>query len=118
MAWALERWLAPYLPNDGPPATSATPDGGVEEGVSVVANVARATIAFHGGWGEAEEERAAIAEFDGDPPRAWAEALARLDLTKPPADVPPRRCCNSFMTAVDFSIKDGHPRQPPWAGDH
>ncbi len=42
-------------------------------------------------WGEAEEERAAIIEYDGGAPRAWAEALARLDLNKPHADVPPRR---------------------------
>ena len=42
-------------------------------------------------WGETEEERAAIAEYDGGAPRAWAEALARLDPNKPPRDVPPRR---------------------------
>lgn len=30
-------------------------------------------------WGEAEEERAAIVEHEGDLPRAWAEAFARLD---------------------------------------
>ena len=42
-------------------------------------------------WTEREEERAGIAEFDSGAPRAWAEALARLDPEKPPADVPPRR---------------------------
>lgn len=42
-------------------------------------------------WTDAEEERAAIAEFDGGAPRAWAEALARLDPTKPPTNVPPER---------------------------
>jgi hypothetical protein len=42
-------------------------------------------------WGEPEEERAAVIEYDGGAPRAWAEALARLDPNKPPADVPVRR---------------------------
>lgn len=42
-------------------------------------------------WTDPEEERAAIAEYDGGAPRAWAEALARLDPNKPPGDVPPRR---------------------------
>ena len=37
------------------------------------------------------DERAGIIEFDGGAPRAWAEALARLDPNKPPGDVPPRR---------------------------
>jgi hypothetical protein len=36
-------------------------------------------------------ERAAIVEFDGDAPRAWAEGLASLDCTRPPTDVPPVR---------------------------
>ena len=40
---------------------------------------------------DAHEERAAIVEFDSNAPRAWAEALARLDPSKPPRDVPPRR---------------------------
>jgi hypothetical protein len=39
---------------------------------------------------DAEEERTAIAEYDGGAPQAWAEALARLDPNKPPGDVPPR----------------------------
>ena len=39
-------------------------------------------------WTDAEEERAAIIEHDGGVPRAWAEALARLDPTEPPAGVP------------------------------
>ncbi len=42
-------------------------------------------------WGDTEETRSAIAEHDGRAPRAWAEALARLDPNKPPADVPQRR---------------------------
>jgi hypothetical protein len=35
-------------------------------------------------WGEAEEERAAIIEYDGGAPRTWAEALAHLDASRPP----------------------------------
>jgi hypothetical protein len=42
-------------------------------------------------WADAEEERAAIVEHDGGAPRAWAEALARLDPNKPSGDVPPQR---------------------------
>jgi hypothetical protein len=49
------------------------------------------------GWTEAHDERAAIIEHDGGAPRAWAEALARLDPMAPPADVPPRR----WLTFVD-----------------
>jgi hypothetical protein len=36
-------------------------------------------------------EQAAIIEYDGGAPRAWAEALARVDPGNPPADVPPKR---------------------------
>lgn len=42
-------------------------------------------------WNDEHEERAAIIEHDGGAPRAWAEGFARLDLTRSPADVPPRR---------------------------
>jgi hypothetical protein len=42
-------------------------------------------------WGEAEEERAAIAEYEGAIPRAWAEGFGRLDPEHPPGDVPPKR---------------------------
>jgi hypothetical protein len=42
-------------------------------------------------WGEEEEERAAIAEYDGGAPWVWAEALARLDPACPPCDIPPMR---------------------------
>ena len=44
-----------------------------------------------GAWGDAHEDRAAIIEYDGGAPRAWAEALARLDPDKPPRHVPPQR---------------------------
>jgi hypothetical protein len=37
------------------------------------------------------EERAAIVEFDGSIPRAWADGYAHLDLAHPPAEVPSER---------------------------
>jgi hypothetical protein len=40
---------------------------------------------------EAEQERAAIIEYDGGTPRAWAEGFSRLDPTRSPKDMPPRR---------------------------
>jgi hypothetical protein len=42
-------------------------------------------------WTDANEERAAIIEYDGGAPRAWAEALARLDPNKPPSGIRPSR---------------------------
>jgi hypothetical protein len=42
-------------------------------------------------WGEAEQERAAIVEYDGGIPRAWAEGFARLHPDRPPGDVPVKR---------------------------
>jgi hypothetical protein len=42
-------------------------------------------------WGDAEAEPAAIVEYDGDIPRAWAEGFARLHPDRPPGDVPPKR---------------------------
>ena len=40
-------------------------------------------------WGEIEEERAAIVEYDGGIPRGWAEGFARLDPEGPPATIRP-----------------------------
>src|SRR4029077_715706 len=91
MGWALERWLAPYI-GRGSAATSATSailgsaqNPPIKQRVAEVAEVAGAP------WNVAEEERAAIIEYDGGAPRAWSEALARLDPNKPPGDVPPQR---------------------------
>jgi hypothetical protein len=42
-------------------------------------------------WGDAEDERAAIVEYDRGVPRDWAEGFARLDCAKPPADVSSHR---------------------------
>ena len=42
-------------------------------------------------WRTGFDERAAIVEYDGKIPRAWAEGFARLDPDRPPVDVPLRR---------------------------
>jgi hypothetical protein len=55
------------------------------------AKVAKVAKVQEARWGVVEEERAAIAEYDGGAPRAWAEALARLDPAYPPGDVSPKR---------------------------
>jgi hypothetical protein len=48
----------------------------------------RVTAAHDDTWTGAEEERAAVIEYDGGGRRPWAEALARLDPAKPLSDVP------------------------------
>src|SRR5262245_12300962 len=69
-------------------------------------------------WSDAHEERAAIAEYDGGVPRAWAEALARLEPSQPPADVPPKRWlrfiddCGRFLDngwAIRAAALNWHP---------
>jgi hypothetical protein len=42
-------------------------------------------------WSEAEKERAAIVEYNGGIPRAWAEGFARLHPDRPPGDVATKR---------------------------
>jgi hypothetical protein len=60
--------------------------------IAKVAKVtARSTSIDYSSWREVEEERAAIAEFDGGAPRVWAEALARLDPARAPRDIMPKR---------------------------
>jgi hypothetical protein len=59
---------------------------------SIVALLRRA----EDGWSAEDQqvffdERASVIEFDGGAPRAWAEALARLDPALPPCDTPPKR---------------------------
>ena len=67
---------------------------------------------------EREEERAGITEFDSGVLRAWAEALARLDPEKPPADVPPRRWvrfiddCGRFLDGAWASHADAFGWRP------
>jgi hypothetical protein len=54
------------------------------------------------------EERAALIEHDAGAPRAWAEALSRLDPDHPPGDVPLRRW-------VQFINDCGHFLDHGWA---
>jgi hypothetical protein len=64
---------------------------------------ARSLSATLAAWGDAQEVRAAIVEFDGGAARNWSEAVARLDLGRPPGDVPERRWrrfivdCGAFL---------------------
>jgi hypothetical protein len=60
-------------------------------------------------WTDAEEERAAIVEYEAGAPRAWAEAFARLDPSVPPAGVPPR-CWLQFIHDCGRFLDSG------WAG--
>ena len=85
-------------------------------------------------WADAEEERAAIVEYDGGAPHAWAEAMARLDPNRPPGDVPPRRWlrfiddCGRFLdggwatraAALGWGPLDlfGCDRERPFVRDH
>lgn len=57
-------------------------------------------------WSDADEERAAIAEYEGGAPRVWAEALARLAPARPPGDVPPRRWVR-FIDDCGRFVDDG-----------
>ena len=75
---------------------SATSDAAKNTGshpdVADVAGVAKAiSQPAADTWSDAHEERAAITEYDAGAPRAWAEALARLDPSCPPGDVSPKR---------------------------
>jgi len=56
-----------------------------------IAQNAQASAAPADGWTDDHEERAAVVQYDGGAPRAWAEALARLDAARPPGDVPVAR---------------------------
>ena len=77
------------------PAKAAKVDGERGQTFATFATFAEAPAENHAAapaadpWTEAHEERAAIIEHDGGVPQAWAEALARLDPTGPPAGVPP-----------------------------
>jgi hypothetical protein len=82
-------------------------------------------------WTDTHDERAAIIEYDAGVPRAWAEALARLDATTPPGDVLPGRWrqfiddCGAFLdagwgeraAALGWRALDlfGCDRERPWA---
>ena len=51
--------------------------------LSLLQNKTDATLGARPNWGDLEEERAAIIEYDGGAPHPWAEALARLDPATP-----------------------------------
>jgi hypothetical protein len=57
-------------------------------------------------WQTSFDERAATIEYDGGAPRAWAEALARLDPASPPRDIPPIRWLR-FIDDCGRFIDDG-----------
>jgi hypothetical protein len=57
---------------------------------------------------DCEEERAAVIEFDGAAPRAWAEALARLDPATRLATYRNGVGCASLTTAACSSTALGH----------
>jgi len=63
----------------------------IEQPTGTPAGLATAADRAAAIWDEAEEERAAIVEYDGDVLRAWAEGFARLDPDHPPGDVLPKR---------------------------
>jgi hypothetical protein len=56
--------------------------------LETASTVGQPTGAVLARWGEAEAERAAIVEHDGNVPRAWAEGYSRLDPDRPAGDVP------------------------------
>jgi len=95
VALALERWLAPYINEGLPSATSATSATSVAPSSPAECEVAGVAIVARGApqttWSDAQEECAAIIEYDGGAPPAWAEGFARLNPNKPPADVPVKR---------------------------
>lgn len=71
------------------PAKPAKADGGALATLAALAAPPpRTQKSATDDWGEVEEERSAVVEHDAGIPRAWAEALARLDRATPPAGVP------------------------------
>src|SRR5271169_2391335 len=85
---------APNPPNVSDPVFPKGPTLGALAGLGGAAgetqNLHVVSVGMPAMWGEAEEERAAIIEFDGGIPRDWAEGFARLDRDRPPVGVPLR----------------------------
>jgi hypothetical protein len=83
----------PFVTGEKPMVTPVTPVTYLKQHTreKVVTSAKSDGLAHPEQLGVHFEEPAGIIEFDGGAPRAWAEALARLDLNKPPGDVPPRR---------------------------
>lgn len=74
----------PFLMPERPIVTPVTPVTSQKQHAPAGEGVLGVTTAP---WSDTEEERAAIIEYDGGAPRSWAEALARLDLKRPPCDM-------------------------------
>jgi hypothetical protein len=72
---------------DHPDRPKARKSGLTPAKAAKVAKVEPSDVAEEAPWGEVEEERSAIIEYDGGAPRVWAVALARLDPACPPCDV-------------------------------
>ena len=68
-------------------------------------------------WADAEEERAAIVEYDTGAPRAWAEGFARLIPTMHRLTYRRAVGCGSLTIAVGSSMVDGPDKQQHSAGD-
>jgi hypothetical protein len=79
------------------PAKVTEPEPGQTENFATFATFAGAPVKNNlaappsDPWTELHDERAATIEHDGGAPKAWAEALVRLNPSSPPADVPLRR---------------------------
>jgi hypothetical protein len=57
-------------------------------------------------WTDEQDERAAIVEHDGRAPPDWAEGFTRLDQTKAPANISPRRWLR-FIDDCGHFLDDG-----------
>lgn len=78
--------------NDEKTATAAVsqyPRAPTEAGLG--GSIAALETGIRTGWGDAEDERAAIVEHDGGVPRGWAEGFAALAAMPPPAGFWPDR---------------------------
>jgi hypothetical protein len=89
-----------------PCPTAAAHVGHGSEAVPLSRATRAGTVGRADTWGEDEEERAAVAEFDGGAPRGWAEGYARLSEMAPPLDVPLHRW-RRFVDDVGRFLDDG-----------
>jgi hypothetical protein len=95
-------------PTPCPKATAHV--GYCAEAVPLSRSSSRGTVGQADTWAEDEEERAAIAQFDGGAPRDWAEGYARLSEMAPPGDVPLHRW-QRFVDDVGRFLDDGWARR-------
>jgi len=88
---------APKPPKDAPTLGGLGGLGGLPAQFQNPASAPSAVDHTAEGWGDAEEERAALIEYEAGVPRAWAEALSRLDPSTPPPGVP----SDDWVTFID-----------------